>query len=830
MNARCQSARKWPKEKFLSLLISSMFVSTIGLLVTLPDQTHAADATVVTQKNYTIGAGALSDVLAQFAVAANVPLSFNPALLANIASPGLQGSYTVSAGFARLLNGTGYAVEHQGENTYALRKIPQKEVSGNDRALPTLTVQAGAMATTEGSGSYTTGSMNTATKMALSIRETPQSVSVITRQRMDDQGVETLTDALQQTTGVKIQKAEVFGNAIEIRGFAVDTIQIDGMPVTRLGETDPGIDLAVYDRVEVLRGAAGVLQGAGTPGGTVNMVRKMPTRDFSAKAFAHAGSWSNYRVEGDISTPLNADGSLRTRLIAAIQDQGSFIDYVKERKEVFYGVVQYDVTPSLTATLGLDYQHTDGVPQGTGMVFYLDGGDIGLPRSTYLGASWNSRKTDTTNLFGDLAWKLGGGWTAKLAGSYQWYDSDRVFLSASGSGVDRTTGLGPKLNYANASNTDNTQSGVDLYASGPFTLLGRQHELVIGANARRANNKALWAPVKGYDTIFPDVKNWNPSALAAPTIGAYEDLTQTTTKQSGIYSTAKLKLADPLTLMLGARVSWWDYDSKATDLTNGQVTTTAYSVSRQVTPYAGVVFDLNEQFSLYASYTDIFKPQNAIDRYGKLLDPIVGANYEAGIKGEFMDGRLNSSLAVFRIDQSNRAITDLDGPKPCPFTKSDYCSIAEGKVRSEGIELDVSGEIAPGWQLYAGHTFNTTKYVKDRSNEGKQFNTRTPKHMTKFFTSYRLPGELNKLTIGGGFTWQSDFQYSNTKGTINIRQGAYAVANAMARYQITPKISATLNINNLFDKTYYRYIAHERAYNYYGEPRSFMLSLRAQFD
>jgi outer membrane receptor for ferric coprogen and ferric-rhodotorulic acid len=516
--------------------------------------------------------------------------------------------------------------------------------------------------------------------------------------------------------------------------------------------------------------------------------------------------------------------------VAAFEDSDSFVDFVRDRKELAYGVVQYDITPALTATAGVDYQHTNGVPQGTGVVFYKDGGDIGLPRSTYLGVDWNRRTTRTTNLFGDLTWQLGSGWRTKLAASYQWYGDDKVFLSASGSGVDRVTGLGPLLNYASASDNDNTQAGADMYASGPFNLFGRQHELVIGANIRSSNSISRSVALTGYDSVMPNVTNWDPTSLPAPVIGDYTSQSQIKTQQSGIYSTARLKLADPLTLMLGARVSWWKYDSINTNLTNGTVTSSGYNVAQQVTPYVGLVYELNDQFSVYASYTDIFQPQNAIDRYGKLLDPIVGANYEAGIKGEFMDGRLNASLAIFRIDQTNRAQTDLDGPKPCPYTTSDYCSIAEGKVRSEGIEIDVSGEIAPGWQLYAGHTFNTTKYVQDRANEGKQFNTRTPKHMTKLFTSYRLPGNLSQFTVGGGFTWQTEFEYSNTARTINIRQGAYAVASAMVRYDITPSVSATLNIGNLFDKSYYRRIAHERAYNYYGEPRSVMLSLRARFD
>lgn len=829
MDSCRQPVSGFPRQRLLTLAIESVFVGFLLSPVLVPGIAMASDNSAVIEKVFAIGPGKLSDVLAQFAATANVPLSFDPAPLAHIDSAGLQGSFTVSNGFKTLLAGTGFTVNDQGDNTFSLRKIPQQSVVSQERALPQLTVQAARDTVTEGNPSYTVGAMRTATKMELSMRETPQSVTVVTRQRIDDQGLESLSDALKQATGVKVQEAEVHGTNFQIRGFTLDTMQIDGMPVTLLGsDSNPSIDLAIYDRIEILRGAAGLLQGAASPGGTINVVRKMPAKEFSAQGAVRAGSWRNYRADIDVSTPVNTDGTLRTRFVAAVEDRHSFIDFVKERKDILYGVVQYDVTSALTATVGVDYQHTRGVPQGTGIVFYNDGGDLGLPRNTYLGARWNRRTTDTTNLFGDLAWQLGGGWTAKLASSYQWYNADKVFLSASGSGVDRSTGMGPVLNYASASGTNNTQAGLDASLAGPFTLFGKTHELVVGANARRGNNGSGSVPLRGYSGIKPDVWHWDPTSLPPPVIGAFNSTTQTVAKQTGIYATTRLKVAEPLTLMLGARASWWDYDSKTTNVTTGKVTPTAYRVSRQITPYAGIVFDLNDRFSLYASYTDVFQPQNAIDRNGQLLDPVIGANYEAGIKGEFMDGRLNTSLAVFRIDQTNLAQTDVNGPRPCPYNTDDYCSIAEGKVRSEGVELDVSGELAPGWQLSAGHTFNTTKYLKDRTREGLPFNSRTPKHMTKFFTSYRLPGALNKFTLGGGFTWQSEFIYEY--GPTRITQGAYAVADAMLRYDITPKLSATLNVANLLDKRYYRYISHERAYNYYGEPRNVMLTLRARFD
>lgn len=738
------------------LLQLALASGALGLASWQPQaQAQTVNSAAATQQRYSIPAGPLSTALARFASASGVLVAGAGELAKGKNSPGVSGTLSPQAALDTLLSGTGLSAVANSDGSYQLRQIPQLPADGVTQ-LSTVTVRGQlSNPASEGTGSYTTDSASSATRMKLSARETPQSVSVITRQRLDDQGLLTLNDALKQATGVKVQEGEVLGTTYQIRGFSLDTAQLDGVPVSLgAGGSEAATDMVIYDRVEVVRGAAGLLQGAGNPGGTLNLVRKQPTKEFAASANAMVGSWNSYRVEADISGPLTKSGDLRGRMVAAHDDRDSFVDHVNERKDVVYGVLQYDFTPSITATVGVDHQRTKGTPNGTGVVFFSDGGDLELPRSSYLGADWNHRTTRSTTVFGDLAWKLDNGWETKLSATRQHYDVDTVFLSASGQGVDRNTHLGPMLNYARASSLNRTQTGVDLYASGPFSLLGREHELVVGANMRRNPTETDQVPLREYASIRPDVFNWNPSSLPEPNIGPYESRTATTTKQSGIYTAARLSLADPLTLIVGGRWSWWDYSSDSTNLLTGANTASSgYKVNGEFTPYAGLVLDLNENYSLYASYTDVFRPQNAIDRNGSMLKPIVGANYEAGIKGEFQDGRVQASLAAFRIEETNRAQSDLDGPKPCPYTTSDYCSMASGKVRSQGIEAEISGELTPGWHLTAGYTYNTTKYMKDAANQGKPFNTRTPEHMFKLFTSYRLPGSLRQWTIGGGFTW-----------------------------------------------------------------------------
>ena len=193
----------------------------------------------------------------------------------------------------------------------------------------------------------------------------------------------------------------------------------------------------------------------------------------------------------------------------------------------------------------------------------------------------------------------------------------------------------------------------------------------------------------------------------------------------GFYGVARLNLADPLKLILGARVNWYEYTNG-----NGVKTMEENSV---VSPYAGIVYDLSEQYSLYASYSDIFMPQTAKDRTGSVLEPIVGANYEAGIKGEFFGKRLNAAAVVFRLEQTNLAKEDT-AFGPSPICDNRYCSIAQGKIISEGVDLSLNGALTSNLNVGAGYTYVKSKHAWGEE-KGDPFNTVVPKHMFRAFTN-----------------------------------------------------------------------------------------------
>lgn len=234
------------------------------------------------------------------------------------------------------------------------------------------------------------------------------------------------------------------------------------------------------------------------------------------------------------------------------------------------------------------------------------------------------------------------------------------------------------------------------------------------------------------------------------------------------------------------------------------------------TPYAGLVYDINDTYSAYASYTEIFQPQTARDRNGRYLDPVDGKSYEVGVKGAWFDNRLNASLAVFRIEQDNVAQVTSE---PIIGRPGEFASIAARGTVSRGFEFEVNGELAPGWNA----TFGASRYVAKDIN-GADINTNLPQTALKLFTSY-TPQSLQELTVGGGANWQNRIYYA-APVVGRFEQEGYALVSAFVRYRISPEFSVQANLNNLLDKKYYSQIT---GYGAYGDGRNGSLTFTWAF-
>lgn len=256
-------------------------------------------------------------------------------------------------------------------------------------------------------------------------------------------------------------------------------------------------------------------------------------------------------------------------------------------------------------------------------------------------------------------------------------------------------------------------------------------------------------------------------------------------------------------------------------------THTSYKEHGVVTPYAGVIYDLNDVYSIYASYTSIYQPQTYKDSNGTTLAPVEGDSYETGLKAAYLDGKLNASLALFRIEQDG--VAESIGTNA--ITNEGIYKAVDG-TKTQGIELELAGELAEGWNLMAGYTYARTRDADEQRIFGYPLSTSKPEHVVRTFTTYRLPGALDKVTVGGGISWQSAFYgkiYSPTVGDYTqIKQGGYTLVDLMTRYQYNEHLSFTANANNVFDKRYLTGLGNFDT-TFYGEPRNLTLTTKWDF-
>lgn len=687
-------------------------------------------------------------------------------------------------------------------------------------AIPTVNVTGKHDATTEKSKSFTTRS-STLFKGEQDIRDTPQPVTVITRQLMEERNLLDLTDVLTNTAGITVDYTDSERLGYNSRGFGIDAMQIDGLSYKQSGSAFIQPDTAILDRVELLRGASGMLRGSGNPSATVNMVRKLPTSGFQATAGLTVGSWDRRRVEVDVSTPLNDSGSARGRVVA-VKDKKDFFQKAREEdREVLYGVVQADLTPRTTVTAWLQHTDLDATGAWGGIPGNFDGSSLNMPDDTFLSAGWSrwNRYNDQAQV--GIEHRFDNGWSVRANAGYL-----GLRIKPNGfkqSYIARTSTTNPYLMDITTSQytgDDSRQQALSIVADGPFTLFGRKHALVLGAERVYDRTIATY----GVGSLFKqtvDIRTFDPYSSyperEVTTMPAGGN-PPTVTTNNGAFATARFSLADPLTLSLGARLSWWETENRA----NGS----GYKVTREATPYVGLVYDLSNEISAYTSYTEIFTPQNVRGADGNLLEPITGEDIEVGLKGEFFGGRLNASLGLFQIENVGRAIEDTSSIDPClPYFTTGYCRIAGGKQRSEGLEAEVSGELLPGWQLMAGYTNTRTKYLRDTAaNTGQPLRSIDPKHQLRLFTSYSPNRSGPGWTVGGGVNMQSD-SYVRGSG-LTATQGGYAIANAMLAWRFTDTLSVQANVNNLFDKVYYKKFGPTGLAWYYGDPRNVSVSLR----
>lgn len=757
----------------------------------------------------------LGAAINELSAATGTPIGFAPALVAGKTTRAFSAGATPRQALDQLLAGSGLIAVPEGRG-FVIKAAP---AAGEAAALGTVTVtaQANRDGVTENTGSYTqTGPSRTATGLSLSLRETPQSVSVMTRQRMDDFKLETLADVMEQTPGITVYRQ---GNAIDFqaRGATVNQ-QVDGMAQVSSGwyyltSTLFSLDdMAEIDRIEVLKGSSGLVVGKGNYGATVNMVRKRPTREFQASVRASAGSWDTYRAQADLSAALNEAGTLRGRLVASAMDAGGFRDHEKSNSQMLFGALEADLSPDTLLNVGFTYRQREAGGIGTTQPiqrYSTKGAEVPwMARSFNPGAPWGGYEQDQLNLFGSVEQRLANDWSATFKFSHQRAAMDDM---KAGFLYDQQ-----RASFGRWRDMTNNNWTANLDVKGPFSLFGRTHELLAGAgisrfrsNAQLPINAQSLTPLADLGVSFAQ----GGGALAEPDSSnlRFGD-NRFNQKQRYAYAAGRFQVSDPLQLIAGLRVTqyhelvttpyWWNSDMKE----NGVLT-----------PYAGLVYEAHPNVSLYGSYANIFQPQSSQNEFGGTLPPEKGNTFEIGAKGEFFDKRLNASIAHFWMKTENTA---EESGALTPGGDAAYRAVSAATRR--GWELEMSGELAPGWQAQGSVV---------QQNSSLTGATAYPKYQLKLGTTYRFGGgALTGLTVGAATRWQDRTSVSNSAAT--LAQRGYALLDLMARYQVDRHLSFSLNVNNALDKKYLAGMTNFSAVGLFytwGAPRSVNVGMRYDF-
>ncbi|TCM67555.1 outer membrane receptor for ferric coprogen and ferric-rhodotorulic acid [Acinetobacter calcoaceticus] len=679
--------------------------------------------------------------------------------------------------------------------------------------LPTIIVQADA----ESEPSYGVKKSTASTKLDLELKHTPQSLTVFTEKQIQDQNLLSTHDVMAQTSGISTsQYGQVGAGYITYyaRGFAIKNIQRDGIPSS--AESFGGGDMlgledsALYERIEVIRGSTGLTNGSGNPSASINYVRKRPTDELKASANVQVGTWDNYRSQIDVSGPLNQDGSVRGRAIAAYAEGGSQQERFKSQNALIYGALDIDLSENTLLTTALTAQQVkldDATVHGIPYVSNdTPAQAVHFGRKSNAAADWTYSDTEKFNLFLGLEHQFNQDWKGVANYAYTHAQNDRVYGVVASGGITYDTPYNGriKLEPGEMALTSGRMQkspdvhSLDLYLTGDFQAFGQQHSISLGTNGYQV--KSDDPKYKRYMTTT-QIAGWN-GAVERPDF-QQQGRSILDEKQYGAFAAVNLQLLDPLKLILGSRVSQWERRS-----TEGH-----QKENGIFTPYVGIIYDLNQQWSTYASYTSIFNPSSAQDIQGQYLDPEEGNSLEFGIKAAFYDGRLNASAAYFQTKQDNLAVQN--GIELTPSGNQAYKSIDGAEVT--GYDLSLAGEILAQWHIQAGYT-----YTKAEDQNGAVLNTNLPTQMLKVFTSY----QHDQWTIGGGVNWQSQIYAAGTKGLaaeLN-KQDSYALVNLMGRYQISPELTIGLNINNVFDKVY-----KANPTSFWGAGRNMTASLNYRF-
>ncbi|WP_246194878.1 TonB-dependent siderophore receptor [Pseudidiomarina piscicola] len=673
---------------------------------------------------------------------------------------------------------------------------------------------------------YLANEQQSASKLDLSVKETPQTVTVITAEKLKDFALNDLNSALESSATINVEQVESDRTYYTSRGFAVNNFQVDGLGLPLINDNTHGrVDAALYERIEIVHGANGVMTGIGSPSATVNLVRKRPTGETKGYVSATAGSWDTFRIEGDFSAVIN--DAFRVRTVVVADDRESYLDRYANQSQVFYAVADYAPNSETLVTVGHSEStsKTEGNLWGALTLYYGDGSPTNFDSSTNIAADWSQWDVQESRTFVDIETALSDYWNLRVAYNRVRTDEDSylfyTYLADPAAGLDPETGLG-LIGYGSEYDLDDKQDTLDAYVSGSFRAWGEEHQLVVGASYARLD----YTDTSLYDfhtgngfPALPALEDWN-GATPFPefTDGLAGSAIDNT--QRSVYMQTRLSLTEDLKFLAGGRYTNFETEGFGYGVDNSRD-------ESKFVPYFGVTYAMTEQVTAYASYTETFMAQNLRDENFERLPALTGKNSEIGFKADLFNGGALLSAAYFDVQQENLGVGAGEVMNPETNVPEPIYRAVDG-IESKGFEVELSGEILPGLQgnvALTSFSIDGDALVEDY----------TPENLFRSSLTYR-PASMDQLKLGATYIWQDKISrvqgtvgdtYANAGDIIVTTQDAYGRLNLMASYQLTKALQLSVNVNNATDEKYLNSLLW--AQGYYGAERSYSANVSYAF-
>ena len=643
-----------------------------------------------------------------------------------------------------------------------------------------------------------------ATRTDTALSEIPQAISVIPSAVLDDLGSHSVERALDFAGGVSRQNN--FGGLTlyeySVRGFTTSEFYKDGFSANRGYPSTP--DAANIERIEVLKGPAASLYGRGgrgDPGGTVNIVTKKPQAERFARLQTSAGSWDGYRSALDVNTPLDEQGDLLARLNLAVEDNHSFRDHVGSQRVFAAPSLSWQLSPDTLLRLEAELvRHRSVLDRG---VVAPENKLGSVSRSTFLGEPNDGHVSNDNNLLqASLEHALNDDWRLRLAshfkeGSLAGYASEALSLANDGRTLTR------RFRERDTSWHDSI-SQAELH--GDLSIAGMQHRLLLGAeyeNYRKNERVTEVRPRSTIDIYDPLYGRPRPDGARSGS-DAHEQV-----QSQALNLQDQIAFSERLRGLIGVRIE--RFEQTIDNRVNGARSQQNHDA---ITQRVGLLYQLTPAVGLFANASTSFKPNNGLDRSDRAFDPEQGIGYEAGLKLDMLDDRLSATLAAFHLTKENVLTAD-------PVDAS--LQAAAGEARSQGFDLQVSGQLSDALRLIGAFAFINAEVTDgDQALPPGSRLLGVAQQSGSLLGVYEFQdGWLRGSDIGAAFNYVGD--RSGQAGS-DFSLQAYHTVDLLAHYAFSPRIKVGANLNNLLDEKYY-----ERSYSNLwvmpGEPRNLSVNL-----